>query len=162
MAEIWLPWSLPRPKRRSDPAGGAGALVEPLVAFGGELRQRGLDVGPGRVESAVRAVACVEGRDMDETYWALRCALLSRREDAEAFDDAFAAFWRGMPVAGMQHEQSLPGRSEEERDQRAPGGSEEGETPRAPSGRLSPKARRRLPLTRRSASSSAPSSACAR
>jgi uncharacterized protein with von Willebrand factor type A (vWA) domain len=103
---------------------GTGALVEPLVAFGRELRRRGLDVGPGRVESAVRAVACVDGRNMDETYWALRCALLSRREDAEAFDEAFAAFWRGMPVPGMRLEQALPQRSAPELRDPGPGGSD--------------------------------------
>ena len=109
------------------PPAGTGALVEPLVAFGGELRRRGLDVGPGRVESAVRAVACVEGRDMDETYWALRCALLSRHEDAEAFDEAFAAFWRGTPVPGMHLEQELPRRGALERREPAPGPSDQGQ-----------------------------------
>ena len=110
---------------------GTGALVEPLVAFGRELRRRGLDVGPGRVESAVRAVACVDGRNMDETYWALRCALLSRREDAEAFDEAFAAFWRGMPVPGMRLEQALPQRSAPERRDPAPGGADAAVEPRS-------------------------------
>jgi uncharacterized protein len=104
--------------------GGTGALVEPLVAFGRELRRRGLDVGPGRVESAVRAVDCVDGRDMDETYWALRSSLLSRREDAEAFDDAFAAFWGGTPVPGMQlqHAPAAP-----EREQREAGDPDQGD-----------------------------------
>jgi uncharacterized protein len=90
--------------------GGAGALVEPVVAFGRALRERGIEVGPGRVETAVRALGCVEARDLDETYWAMRCSLLSRAEDAEAFDDAFASFWRGAQVAGMrlEEEQTVP------------------------------------------------------
>lgn len=77
---------------------GIRALVEPLVAFGLELRRRGLDVGPGRVESAVRAMACVDVRDMDENYWALRCALTSCREDLEAFNQVFAEYWHGASV----------------------------------------------------------------
>ena len=135
---------------------GTGALVEPLVAFGGELRRRGLDVGPGRVESAVRAVACVEGREMDETYWALRCALLSRREDAEAFDEAFAAFWRGTPVPGMQLEQELPRRSALERREPRPASRTRARTARAPTGRSRPTAGRSWPAqTMRWASGSA-------
>lgn len=106
---------------------GTGALVESLVAFGRELRRRGLDVGPGRVESAVRAVACVDGRVMDETYWALRSSLLSRREDAEAFDDAFAAFWGGTPVPGMQFQQEPQAPSAPERGEHEPGGSDRDE-----------------------------------
>lgn len=109
---------------------GSTALVEPLVGFAAELRARGLDVGPGRVESAVRAVACVNGRDMDETYWALRCSLLSRHEDAAAFDEAFEAFWRGTPIPGMNLEQANAPREELQRKESRRGATGERPEPR--------------------------------
>jgi uncharacterized protein len=97
---------------------GAAALVDPVIAFGHELRARGIEIGPGRVEAAIRALGCVDARDLDETYWAMRCAMLSRIEDADAFDAAFAAFWRGAPMPGMRLEQPLaPREGFERRDQ---------------------------------------------
>jgi uncharacterized protein with von Willebrand factor type A (vWA) domain len=72
---------------------GSAALVDAMVAFGSRMRAAGIEVGPGRVEVAVRAFGCVDPRDPEEAYWALRCAFLSRREDVEAFDRAFEAFW---------------------------------------------------------------------
>ena len=97
---------------------GAAALVEPVIAFGRELRAREIEIGPGRVEAAIRALGCVDARDVDETYWAMRCAMLSRIEDADAFDAAFAAFWRGAPMPGMRLEQPLaPREGLERRDQ---------------------------------------------
>lgn len=103
---------------------GAAALVDPVIAFGGELRARGIEVGPGRVESAIRALGCVDARDLDETYWAMRCAMLSRIEDAEAFDEAFAAFWRGAPMPGMRLEQPHAPREGLERRDQDPAGLE--------------------------------------
>ena len=97
---------------------GAGALVEPVVAFGRELRAGGIEVGPGRVEAAIRAICCVDARDLDETYWAMRSSMLSRIEDAEAFDAAFAAFWRGAPMPGMRLERPMaPREGRQRRDQ---------------------------------------------
>ncbi len=105
---------------------GAGALVEPVVAFGRKLREQGIEVGPGRVEAAIRALACVDPRDVDETYWAMRCAMLSRIEDADAFDAVFAAFWRGAPVPGMRLEQPMAARGGLERREPDPDGMEGG------------------------------------
>lgn len=102
----------------------AGALVEPVVAFGRELRRREIEVGPGRVEAAIRALGCVDARELDETYWAMRCALLSRIEDAEAFDAAFTAFWRGAQMPGMRLERPLAPRKSMERREQEAGGPE--------------------------------------
>jgi uncharacterized protein len=93
-----------------SPAPAAGALVEPVVAFGRELRSRGIEVGPGRVETAIRALGCVDASGVDEVYWAVRCAMLSRIEDAEGFDAAFQDFWRGSRLPGMRLEEPVPRR----------------------------------------------------
>jgi uncharacterized protein with von Willebrand factor type A (vWA) domain len=103
---------------------GAAALVEPVIAFGRELRAREIEIGPGRVEAAIRALGCVDARDPDETYWAMRCAMLSRIEDADAFDAAFAAFWRGSPMPGMRLEQPLAPREDLERRDQDPAATE--------------------------------------
>ena len=41
--------------------------------------------------------------DRDEVYHALRCAIVSRRDDLEAFDAAFAAFWERAPRVELTH-----------------------------------------------------------
>jgi hypothetical protein len=69
--------------------------LAPLVAFGRELRDRGLAVGTGRILMFARAVE-VLGTSRDDLYWAGRCALVSRPEDIPAFDEAFEAWYRSL------------------------------------------------------------------
>jgi uncharacterized protein with von Willebrand factor type A (vWA) domain len=83
----------PRPLR---PEAG-DAVVRKLVTFGRILREAGVEVGPGRLQDALRALDAVNLTDRDEVYFALRCTLASRRDDIEAFDAAFAAFWERAP-----------------------------------------------------------------
>ena len=87
---------------------GAGTLVDPVVALAARLRTRDVSVGPGRVESAVRALDAVDARSIDDAYWATRCCLISRYEDIEAFDEAFAEFWGGRNSPGMNIERPMP------------------------------------------------------
>ena len=75
----------------AEPTGGA---VPPLVAFGRSLRRRGLPVGTGRILTFVRAVSTLSPIERDTLYWAGRSTLISRHDDAEAFDLAFAEWWR--------------------------------------------------------------------
>jgi uncharacterized protein with von Willebrand factor type A (vWA) domain len=69
------------------------AVVRRLVTFGRILREAGIEVGPGRLQDALAALDAIDLSVRDEAYWALRCTLVSRRDDIEAFDAAFAAFW---------------------------------------------------------------------
>src|SRR5207253_11202745 len=74
--------------------------VERLVTFGRILREAGLEVGPGRLQDALRGLDQVDLASRQEVYHALRCTLVSRREDIDAFDAAFAAFWEQAPRPG--------------------------------------------------------------
>ena len=75
-----------------------------LIAFGRELRRRGLPVGTGRILAFARAVAALAPAGRDDLYWAGRASMLSRPEDVPAFDEAFAATFRD----GVTIELSMP------------------------------------------------------
>ena len=80
------------------PTATAGdAVVRKLVTFGRILREGGLEVGPGRLQDALRSLDQVDLTSREEVYHALRCTLVSRRDDIDAFDMAFAAFWERAP-----------------------------------------------------------------
>jgi uncharacterized protein with von Willebrand factor type A (vWA) domain len=76
---------------------GAEPLVRQVVTFGRVLREAGLEVGPGRVIDALAGLDAVELDRRDDVYWALRQTLVSRVEDLEAFDRAFAAWFLRAP-----------------------------------------------------------------
>jgi uncharacterized protein with von Willebrand factor type A (vWA) domain len=64
--------------------------LERLTAFGRALRAEGLPVGTGRVESFCTAASLLPP---EELYWAGRATLIARRDDVEAYDRVFAAFF---------------------------------------------------------------------
>jgi uncharacterized protein with von Willebrand factor type A (vWA) domain len=68
--------------------------LEPLVAFGRELRARGLPVGTGRILTFVRAVAALGPTDRLSLYWAGRVSMIGRKEDLVAYDLAFEDWYR--------------------------------------------------------------------
>jgi uncharacterized protein len=68
-------------------------VLRNVAAFGRVLRDAGLEVGPRRLQTAVAALEALGLRTREGVYWALSCSLVSRREEAAAFDRAFAAFW---------------------------------------------------------------------
>jgi uncharacterized protein with von Willebrand factor type A (vWA) domain len=70
--------------------------LEPLVAFGRELRARGLPVGTGRILTFVRAVAALGLRDRLSLYWAGRVSMIGRKEDLAAYDLAFEDWYRSL------------------------------------------------------------------
>src|SRR4051812_7166229 len=72
-------------------------MVTQVVTFGRVLREAGLEVGPGRVIDALQGLDAVELERRDDVYWALRQTLVSRVEDLEAFDRAFAAWFLRAP-----------------------------------------------------------------
>jgi uncharacterized protein with von Willebrand factor type A (vWA) domain len=75
-----------------------GGPLPPLVAFGRELRSRGLLVGTGRILTFADAVAALGLVDRDSLYWAGRVSMIGRREDLEAYDEAFDAWYRSLGV----------------------------------------------------------------
>src|SRR5690348_9909589 len=77
----------------------ADAVVSHIVTFGRVLREAGLEVGPGRIQDALRGLDAVELARREDVYWTLRQTLVSRREDLEAFDLAFDAWFLRAPTA---------------------------------------------------------------
>ena len=75
-----------------------------LIGFGRELRRRGLNVGTGRIVTFCRSAAALGALDRTDLYWAGRASLISRPEDAPAFDAAFEAWFR----EGIRVELDLP------------------------------------------------------
>jgi uncharacterized protein with von Willebrand factor type A (vWA) domain len=71
----------------------SSAVLRHLVTFGRVLREAGLEVGPGRLADAVAGLDAVDLTRRDDVYWTLRQTLVSRREDLEAFDAAFHAWF---------------------------------------------------------------------
>jgi uncharacterized protein len=69
------------------------ALTRHIVTFGRVLREAGLEVGPGRLEDALRGLDRVDITRQDDVYWTLRTTLVARREDLEPFDRAFDAWF---------------------------------------------------------------------
>src|SRR5881397_2119211 len=84
--------------------------VSPLVAFGRDLRARGLPVGTGRILTFVRAVASLGLGDRDSLYWAGRVSLVASRADLDTFDEAFDDWYRstGAGLGPLAIEHDLP------------------------------------------------------
>ena len=95
-----------RPDR--DGVAGRGPLP-PLIAFGRDLRARGLIVGTGRILTFVRAVAALGLADRDSLYWAGRTTMVGRRDDLEKFDEAFEEWYRSLrPIDDLGVALNLP------------------------------------------------------
>ena len=92
-------------------------MLRGVVVFGRLLREAGLDVGTGRIALAAAALDLVSITDRDNVYWALRLTLVSRHEDLEAFDRAFAAWFdrtlipAPLPRRADETERQLQGRT---------------------------------------------------
>jgi uncharacterized protein len=74
------------------------ALVRHVVTFGRVLREAGLEVGPGRVADALRALDAVRLDRQEDVYFALRQTLVSRHDELDLFDRAFTAWFLRAPV----------------------------------------------------------------
>jgi uncharacterized protein len=73
------------------------AVTRKLVTFGRILREAGMEVGPGRLQDALRGLELVDLADREQVYHALRCTLVSRHDHLPLFDAAFQAFWEREP-----------------------------------------------------------------
>ena len=78
-------------------AGPGDAVARKLVTFGRILREAGVEVGPGRLQDAMRGLDAVDLADRGQVYHALRCTLIARHDDLAVFDAAFRAFWERAP-----------------------------------------------------------------
>src|SRR5688572_10559735 len=80
------------------------AIVRHVVTFGRVLREVGIEVGPGRVEDAVRGLGAVELTRQDDVYFTLRQTLVSRHDELELFDRAYVAWFLRGPIAPLVRE----------------------------------------------------------
>jgi hypothetical protein len=64
-----------------------------MVGFGRVLRSAGMEVGPGRLQDALRGLEVVGLARRDDVYHTLRATLVARREELDAFDAAFVSYW---------------------------------------------------------------------
>ncbi len=77
------------------------AIVRHVVTFGRVLREVGIEVGPGRVLDALRSLRAVDLTRQEDVYFALRQTLVSRHDELELFDRAFAAWFMRGPIAPL-------------------------------------------------------------
>ncbi len=85
------------------------------------LREGGLEVGPQRVSDALRALDSVDLARQEDVYWALRQTLVSRRDDLDTFDRAFAAWFLRVSDRLPEREAEPPRRAGARRKGGAPG-----------------------------------------
>jgi len=99
----------------------ANAVVRHIVTFGRVLREVGVEVGPGRVADALKGLDSVDLGRQDDVYWTLRQTLVSRREDIEAFDRAFDAWFLRAPLKRPDATKEAPPKRGERRKGATPG-----------------------------------------
>jgi uncharacterized protein len=78
------------------------ALVRHVVTFGRVLREAGLEVGPGRVVDALRALDAVDLSRQEDVFFALRQTLVARQDELDLFDRAFTAWFMRAPVMPLE------------------------------------------------------------
>jgi uncharacterized protein len=78
-------------------------VLERMVGFGRVLRATGMEVGPGRLQDALRGLEVVGLTRRDDVFHTLRATLVARHEEMDAFAAAFAAYWERAP-AGSEPE----------------------------------------------------------
>jgi uncharacterized protein with von Willebrand factor type A (vWA) domain len=83
------------------------ALVRHVVTFGRVLREAGLEVGPGRVVDALRALDAVQLDRQEDVFFALRQTLVSRQDELDLFDRAFTAWFMRAPVIPPERRPTL-------------------------------------------------------
>ena len=74
------------------------ALLRHVVTFGRVLREVGIEVGPGRLTDALRALDSVDLSRQEDVYFSLRQTLVSRHDELALFDRAFRAWFLRVPV----------------------------------------------------------------
>ena len=62
------------------------------------MREVGIEVGPGRLQDALRGLDAVDLTSQPDVYFTLRQTLVARRDELHLFDRAFAAWFLRAPV----------------------------------------------------------------
>ncbi len=105
----------------------SNALVRHLVVFGRVLREAGLEVGPGRIQDALRGLDVIDLTRRDDVYWTLRQTLVSRAEDIEAFDRAWEAWFLRAALRPFKRDERQPAGPRQRRPGAPPPGAAERE-----------------------------------
>lgn len=71
-----------------------GKLAQNITHFARALRRAGLPVGPGRVLTAIEAVAAAGFSEKRDFYWVLHACFVNRPEERQIFSQTFRLFWR--------------------------------------------------------------------
>ena len=82
-------------------------LVATVIRLGRLMRDRGVAVTPVESIDGVRALGHIDVADREEVRVALRAVLVNRREDYDAFDEAFREVWT--VTGGVASPIPLPG-----------------------------------------------------
>jgi uncharacterized protein len=82
-----------------------GKIVHNIAHFARALRRAGLPVGPGRVLTAIEAVAAAGFTGRTDFYWTLHACFVNRPEERQVFNQTFRLFWRDPRF--MEHMMSL-------------------------------------------------------
>jgi uncharacterized protein len=80
------------------------AIIGHVVTFGRVLREAGLEIGPGRLTDALRALDAVDLARRDDVYFSLRQTLVSRHDELAVFDRAFDAWFLRAAVGSPSRE----------------------------------------------------------
>ena len=70
-------------------------MIDLLVGFGRALRDHGISVGPGDVETFCATMSALDPTDLDDLYWGGRTSLTSRRDHIAVYDEVFRGFFLG-------------------------------------------------------------------
>ncbi len=71
-----------------------GKLVDNITHFARALRRAGLPIGPGRVQTAISAVAAAGFERKADFYWVLHSVFVNRPEERQVFNQIFRLYWR--------------------------------------------------------------------
>ena len=85
-----------------------GHLAENILFFGRTLRMAGMQVGPGAMLDAVAAAEAIGIGDKAEFRAALQAVFVTKRQDAELFDQAFRLFFRRRHLLEKMMAQLMP------------------------------------------------------
>ncbi|WP_323036727.1 VWA domain-containing protein [Pararhodobacter sp.] len=80
-------------------------LTQNLIHFARALRKAGLPIGPGRILTAIEAVAAAGFTKRTDFYWTLHACFVNRPEERQIFNQTFRLFWRDPRF--MDHMMSL-------------------------------------------------------
>ena len=85
-------------------------MLNNLLIFGRLLRASGIDITPGRMIAAVKALDWIEIGRKQDFYLTLRCTLVHNHDHQATFDQAFSLFWgsRIMIQEPLPLQQHLP------------------------------------------------------